>query len=360
MEYLTKFLKQLGDLDINEKRKPQTSKFSTKKDNIKTEFQIITAGSTAGEKIVIIKMQEGSVKTIDQIGLTKTQIENFKNIFEEQKGIFLVTGPSGAGVSTTLYALIKNHDPFMNNINVLEKKKSLELHNVTQNYYRLSDTGTGTYGKRLLTMTRTGPDIIAVADVEDADTAKVLANYISSDPKITYATFSAPSVIQAVAKWFKMVPDRNLAVDVLTGISCQRLVRTLCKECRQAYEPKVEIFKKFNIPADKIKILYRQGQIEYDKNGKPIVCPECQGTGFVGRTGVFETIFFTPELRDAIKKAKSLQEISTYFRKARMLFLQEQAIRKVAEGITSIDEVIREFSPKTPDAAKRASDANKK
>jgi len=94
-------------------------------------------------------------------------------------------------------------------------------------------------------------------------------------------------------------------------------------------------------------MFYRPGEIEYDKHGKPIVCEKCQGTGFYGRTGMFETIRITDELREVIQTAKTPQEIVTAFRKAGMLYMQEQSIKKVTMGITSINEVIRNFSTKS-------------
>jgi type II secretory ATPase GspE/PulE/Tfp pilus assembly ATPase PilB-like protein len=355
MEYLVKFLKQMADIDVNEKRKPQSGSFTARKQTKNFVFRVNTGGSTAGEKIQITRIEEESLMKISEIGLTKSQLEMFDNT-KEDKGIFIITGPAGSGVSTTFYACVRNHDPFISNINTIEKKEGKTIHNITQIYYKLSDTGTTSYARRLQTMSRTGPDIIGVAECEDADTAKVITNVLANDKKIIYVTFSAPSVIQAIVKWFKLVPDRNIAIDLLKGISCQRLVRKLCTQCREAYEPNREVFKKFNLPADKIKILYRKGEIEYDKHGKPMLCEKCQGSGFVGRTGIFETVFFDDQLKEAIKKATSLQEIANLLRRAKMLYLQEQAIRKVAEGVTSIDEVIREFTPKAAAEPKRTAD----
>lgn len=349
MEYLVKFLKSMGDMDMNEKRKPQVGSFYVQRDKEKFEFQIKTAGSTAGEKIAIVRVEEESLLKLDQIGLTNSQFEQVSTLNQEtNNGIFLVTGPGGSGVTTTFYAMLRNHDPFMHNIVMLEKQETTDIPNITQNYFKLTDTGTTTYARKLQSMLRTGPDIVGLADCDDAETAQTLVKFIAPDPRTVYATMHAPSVLQALAKWLKFVPDRNEAVGVLRGISCQRLVRKLCSECRQAYIPNREVFKKFNIPADKVKHLYRKGEIEYDKNGKPLLCEQCQGTGFIERTGIFETILFDDELKEAVKKAKSLQEIANYFRRAKMFYLQEQAIKKVAAGITSIDEIIREFAPKKP------------
>jgi len=127
----------------------------------------------------------------------------------------------------------------------------------------------------------------------------------------------------------------------------QRLVRILCPDCRQSYQPNPALFKKFNIPANEVGMFYRPGEIEYDKHGKPIVCQTCQGTGFYGRTGLFETVLVNEGLRETIKAAKSHQEVATAMRKAGMLYMQEQSIKKVTMGITSINEVIRIFSSKS-------------
>lgn len=242
--------------------------------------------------------------------------------------------------------MLRNHDPFMNHINTLEKQPSAELPNITQHTFTLSDTGSTTYPQKLQAVLRMGPDIIGIADCNEAQSAS-LACQAAKDGKIAYATIDATSVIQALGKWLKLVADKDLVADTLAAIINQRLVRKLCTECRQAYQPNQGLFRKFNIPSDKIKVLYRPGEIEYDKRGKPIVCDNCQGTGFADRTGIFETIVVTDELRQVIKNAKSLQEVAAHFRRAGMLYLQEQSIKKVSEGITSINEVIRKFSSAT-------------
>ena len=231
----------------------------------------------------------------------------------------------------------------MNNINTLEKQASTELSNITQHTFTLSDTGNMNYSQKLQAVLRMGPDIIGIAECEEAKSAN-LACSAAKDGKTVYATTEATSVIQALGKWLKLVADKEAVADTLAVIINQRLVRKLCEECKQAYQPNQGLFRKFNIPSDKIKVLYRPGEIEYDKHGKPIVCQNCQGTGFCDRTGIFEIVVLTDELKQIIKEAKSLQEIASHFRRAGMLYLQEQSIKKVAKGITSINEVIRKFS----------------
>jgi len=350
MKYLIHFLKHLADLDTKEIRKPQKGKFRVSKGKENTEWEVATAGSTAGEQVRLkLLTREGITRLVD-IGLMRDQYEQLNGFRELKQGLFIVAGPKKSGVTTTFYALLRNHDAFLNSINTLERQPSTELPNITQNIYTLSDTGTSTFGKKLQVVVRMGPDIVGVADCEDSETAQVACTS-AKDGKIIYVTFEADSVIQALGKWLKLVGDRNLAAETLLGISNQRLIRKLCNECKQAYAPDKELFRKFNISAEKTKVLYRAGKVQYDKHGKPVTCEHCQGTGFVGRTGVFETIIITDELRTAIKQAKSLPEIGAQFRRAKMLYLQEQALRKVISGTTSVNEMIRVLSTskaKTP------------
>lgn len=343
VEFFIRYLKNLADLDIEEHRKPQTGRFVAQKDGKPFGWEVTTAGTTAGEQVKLKFVAEYSFKMLPDLGLMPEQLEMLKGIAQGPKGIFIISGPKKSGVTTTFYSLIRNHDPFLNNINLLEKQPAGEVPNVTQNVYTLGDTGTTTYAKRFHIMLRTGPDIVGVEHAEDKDIAK-LACAAAKDNKIAYITFEAASVIESISKWINLVADRELAIDSLIGLSNQRLVRKLCEQCRQPYEPNKELLRKHNIPADKIKAFYRNGEIQYNKRGKPIICQHCQGTGFYGRTAILEAIVLDKETKQLLKQAKSSGDIGTILRRARMLYLQEQAIRKVADGVTSINEVIRILS----------------
>ena len=343
MEYFIHFLKNLADLDANEKRKPQKGKFKIRQDEENTEWEVATAGSTAGEQLRLKQIMQQKIAKLTEIGLMPRQYEQLNKIRGLKQGLFIVTGPKKTGVTTTFYALLRNHDAFINSITTLEKRLSAELPNITQNVFTLSDTGTTTYDKKLQAIVRMGPDIIGIADCENTETAQV-ACAAAKDGKIVYVTLNADTVLRALGKWMKLVGDRNLAVENLLGISNQRLIRKLCDECKQAYEPNRELLRKFNIPAEKAKAFYRPGKLQYPRHGKPITCEDCQGTGFLGRMGVFETITINDELRKAIVQAKSLSEIGNQFRRAKMLYLQEQALRRVVGGTTSINEVVRMLS----------------
>jgi len=343
MQYFIRFVKQLADLDTKEKRKPQKGTFKIYQGENHTEWEVTTAGSTAGEQVRLKQITQEAIPKLSDIGLMPEQYEQLSKFSEIKQGVFIISGPNKSGVTTTLYALLRNLDAFLNNINTLERQPSHKLPNITQNIFSLSDTGTTTFAKKLQSVVRMGPDVVAVADCEDSETAQVACSAVK-DGKIMYVTLKADSVIQALAKWLKFVGDRRLAGGTLLGICNQRLLRKLCNECKQAYAPDKELFKKFNISAEKTKVLYRAGKVLYDKRGKASTCENCQGTGYYGRTGIFEIIILNAELRKALIQMKSLPEIVTQFRRAKMLYLQEQALRKVISGTVAINEMIRVLS----------------
>jgi type IV pilus assembly protein PilB len=343
MRYFIRFIKQLADLETKEKRKPQKGTFKIHQGENYTEWEVATAGSTAGEQVRLKQITQEAISKLGDIGLMPEQYERLGNFREMKQGVFIISGPNKSGVTTTLYALLRNHDAFINHINTLERQASYNLPNITQNAFNLSDTGTTTFAKKLQALVRMGPDVVGVGECEDAETAQVACK-AAADGKLMYITLKAGSVIQAFAKWLKFVGDRNLATGTLLGISNQRLLRKLCGECKQAYTPDKELFKKFNINAEKTKVLYRTGKVLYDKHGKASTCENCQGTGYFGRMGVFEIITLNNELRKALIQMRSLPEIGTQFRRAKMLYLQEQALRRVISGTVAINEMIRVLS----------------
>jgi len=343
MDYLTHFIKNVANLDIKEKRKPQKGKLSTRQGQEHIDWEVTTAGSRAGEQIVLKQKMQRSITKISDLGLMSAQEERLRSIPTLGSGVFIISGPGKSGVSTTFYSLLRTHDAFINSIHTLEREITGDLMNMTQEVYSFSDTGTMTFGKKLQGMFRMGPDVCGVAGCQDSETAQTICDAAKKGIMV-YVTLEADSVIKAVDKWIRLVGDKNKAIESVVGISNQRLIRILCEGCKQAYAPNVELLKKFNLPAKKAKVLHRPGKVQYDKHGKALTCEDCQGTGFVGRTGIFELITIDDSLRDMLVKAQSVSEIASRFRGAKMLYLQEQALRKVIAGVTSINEMVRVLS----------------
>ncbi|MHC4292698.1 MAG: GspE/PulE family protein [Planctomycetota bacterium] len=344
MEHFIRFIKNLADLDIEEKRKPQKGKFRSLRDKDMAEWEVNTAGSTSGEKIRIKHIKEDVISKLPDIGLAPRELESLIQLRDKEQGIFIVSGPRKSGVSTTFYAFIRNHDPFLNNVNTLELQPTMTLGNITQNIYSLSDSGVHTYARKLQEISRLGADVIGVADCTDTQTARAACE-AASTKKIVYILIESNNLKEALQRWIKLVDDKKLAIKPLLGAINQRLVRKLCEECKQGYQPNKELLRKFNIPADKAKILYRPGKVIYDKRGKATTCLACQGTGFVGRVGVFETLIIDDDqLRKEMIGLKSLSDLGSYLRRTKMRYLQEQMLRLVIGGATAINEMVRVLS----------------
>ncbi|MCB9853284.1 MAG: Flp pilus assembly complex ATPase component TadA [Phycisphaerales bacterium] len=340
-------LKRVACMNTEEHRRPQQGEFTgsigageTSTRNVTIDMK--TSGNTKGERIVMKLFSDETKFKVADLGMTQTQIGKFEEMVKENRGVVIVSGPRGSGVTSTLYAIIRGHDAFMQNIHTLEVSKALDLENVTQHVYD-SQNGTVSYGKRLRSIIRTEPDVVMVGETPDTETAELTA-HAGRQGKRMYLGLQASDVFSALNKYLQAVNDAPTAAGSLMCVTNQRLARVVCSACRRAYRPDPNLLKKANLPTDQNRPFYRPPnpeEIPVDKHGNPEICAICQGTGYVGRTGVFEILMLDDELRSLIAKGTPLQSIKTEARKRGMLNLQEVALHKVFEGHTSINEVLR-------------------
>lgn len=350
-------LKRVASMNTEEHRRPQQGEFTgsigageSSTRNVTIDMK--TSGNTNGERIVLKLFSDETKFKVTDLGLAQAQIGRFEELVKENRGVVIVSGPRGSGVTSTLYAIVRGHDAFMQNIHTLEVSKALELENVTQHVYD-SQNGTVSYGKRLRSIIRTEPDVVMVGETPDAETAE-LAAHAGRQGKRIYLGLQASDVFSALNKYLQAVNDAPMASAGLMCVTNQRLARVVCSACRRAYRPDPNLLRKANLPTDQNRPFYRPpnpDEIPVDKHGNPEICAICQGTGYVGRTGVFEILFLDDDLRALIAKGTPLQTIKTEARKRGMLNLQEVALHKVFEGHTSINEVLRvtkEAPPRPP------------
>ncbi|MBN1845655.1 MAG: Flp pilus assembly complex ATPase component TadA [Sedimentisphaerales bacterium] len=344
------YLKAAGGLDVEDRRKPQKGHFSLLIEKARIDWSIRTAGSTRGEQMVLQRIEEQKTMSIDVLGFNPNQLELIKTVCKQPQGIFLVCGSRGVGQTTTLYSLVRCHDAFIQNVHTLELKALTDLDNITQHIVPASE-GTKNGARQLQSILRSDPDVVMVSFCDDPDMAKVGTQAIREGKKL-YFGIQAPSTFHGLQAWLKMVDDNRRVSKTLLGVLSQRLMRRLCPDCKVAYQPDAALLKKLNLPADKIKQFFRPGEIEYGKGGKPIVCERCQGTGYFGRMAVFEFLYISDSLRKLIRENAPINAMRAQCRKDKMLYLQEEALRKVIDGTTSIQEVLRvtaESSAKTND-----------
>jgi type II secretory ATPase GspE/PulE/Tfp pilus assembly ATPase PilB-like protein len=339
--------KRIGCLNIDEHRKPQVGKFKAtigaggKAGDKSVDVEIKTSGGATLERVALRMTSEEQKLKLTDLGLTKDQLAKFEGL-KDAKGVVIVTGPKAGGVTSTLYSMLKVHDAFLQNIHTLEIGKLMDVENVTQHVFD-SQGGTITFGKRLRSIIRTDPDIVMAGDVPDAETAQIAAGSGKQGKRI-YIGMTAKDVMTGLGMYIQAVGDPALAAAGLLAVTNQRLLRVLCTHCRKAYRPDPSLLKKGNLPQGEDRLFYRPpnpDEVEVDKKGNPLICPVCQGSGYIGRTGVFEILFVDDNVRKLISANTPLANIKAEVRKKGMLFLQEVALHKVYDGVTSIAEVLR-------------------
>jgi len=216
---------------------------------------------------------------------------------------------------------------------------------VTQTSYSANGADAVPYCKSLQSLLRKGPDVVGVDWMGDRDTAR-LAVAAATDGRWVYACMNAAAMADMADRWTELAGETGLAWDVTAAALCQCLVRTICPACKMPYRPGKELFAKFNIAATNVGTFYRPtGQVT-DKQGRTAVCQRCQGTGYEGRTAVFEGAAVGMQTRKELQSAGTGAERVAAMRRAGMKYLQEVAIDKAVAGTISIHEIIERL--KTP------------
>lgn len=335
------YVKTICGLDVNEHRQPQKSKLMAQQVHVdrKVTLDIETAGSRAGEKLVIRIRAEEAKFTIAEIGFTQEQIDKFQPLLDAKKGVVVVSGMGHAGLTSTLYAMGRSMDAFVQNIHSVEVKPLMELDNITQNIYEVGSDKS--FARYLQTISRREPDILLVDPCKDAETTKMITQLATGKNKKIFTSIHATNTLTALGRMMKWTESPEEVAEAILAVMYQRLVRKLCPACREAYKPNPETLRKMNLSSRENVTFYRPpSQQLVDKKGNPIVCATCQGSGYVGRTAVFEIMFVDDNLRDAIRTGEG-RAIKSAARKSGLKYWDESALEKVLAGITSVQEIVR-------------------
>jgi type II secretory ATPase GspE/PulE/Tfp pilus assembly ATPase PilB-like protein len=358
--------KVLADLDITEKRKPQDGSFSAElieekplrkkkssgemptvvaegeRDQLtrQIDFRVATAGSVTGEKLVMrILDKSRQLAGLAQIGLREKIREQVRGLVTQPHGMLIVCGPTGAGKSTTLYACLAEIDRYQKNVITVENPVEYHIDNVTQ--IEINPKAGKTFASELRSILRQDPDVIYVGEVRDHETAEI-ACQAAQTGHMVFTTLHANDTVTALGRLLDLGVQPFMVASAVSAILGQRLVRVLCPKCKQRYKPNPDLLRKANLPADKITHFYRpperpEGVISKGDD----VCAVCGGTGYRGRTGVFELLVMTDTIRALIRENPNLNAIRAEAVKGGMKYLQEDGLRQVIEGKTSIQELLR-------------------
>ena len=325
--------KVLSAMDISEKRKPQDGSFGATLSGRSLDFRVATSGSKAGEKLVMRILDNSSAVTkMEDLGMRPKLIEQVRGLVTQPHGMFLCCGPTGAGKSTTLYASLREIDRYQKNIITVEDPIEYQLDNITQ--MEVNTKAGQTFATSLRSILRQDPDVIMIGEIRDQETASI-ACQAANTGHMVFSTVHSNDAVTALFRLLDLGVEPFMIASALSGVLGQRLVRLLCEACKEPYKPKPEFLKKANLPADKVDVFYRRPE------NPEQVCQQCGGTGYFGRTGIYELLVLTEPMRDMIRENPSINKIKAEARKGGMIYLQEDGLRQVIQGRTSIEELLR-------------------
>lgn len=332
------FWRDAATMDLSDRRKQQIGMVKIMRGEQGSDLRVMAIGGQGGLRLSIKVNPALAVRrSADTLGLIDAQRQALDEIVGDGRGVVLLASPAGQGRTTTLYTLIKMHDAYTRNVQTLEFEIEDGLEGTKQNVFdRTSEDQE--FSKNLRSILRRDPNVVGVAEVPDRDTALEITRGDMENARV-YASLRAPDAMHALQLWIRLLGDQEVAAKHLHGVLASRLVRKLCENCRVPYQPTPEMLKKLGLPADKVKQLFKKGGQVLVKN-KPEVCPVCNGLGYAGQEGVFEVYPIGSEERELIRQG-NLQGLRAELRKRKHLSIQQVALRKAVDGVTSVEEVLR-------------------
>jgi type II secretory ATPase GspE/PulE/Tfp pilus assembly ATPase PilB-like protein len=333
--------KVLGNMDITEKRKPQDGSFSAKVEDRMVDFRVATAGSVVGEKLVLRVLDRAShIDDLAQLGLRERMHQQVRDVVTQAHGMFIACGPTGSGKTTTLYAALNEIDRYQQNVITIENPVEYQLTNATQ--IEVNTRAGKTFAEELRSTLRQDPDVIMIGEIRDKETAEI-ACQAAQTGHMVYTTLHANDALTAIGRLIDLGVQPFMIASALSAVLSQRLVRALCPHCKVRYRPNADLLRKLNLPADKIKYFYRPPEPgdESEGGGEHEPCAHCGGTGYRGRVGIFELLVINDGLRALIRENPNLMALKQEALKAGLRSLQEDGMRQVIEGRTSIAELLR-------------------
>jgi len=288
-----------------------------------------------GERLTV-KVMNPAVKleTALDLGMSEDLRGKIRSTAGDKPGLFIVAGPPGSGTTTSRFAVVRTLDAYVLGIYSYCDLMGRTLTNVTEFKSVEGDDLAATLHR----IARQEGDIVVVDPLKDEAMAKQVATRIGDLMAISEMTAKdAPSAVVQLVQWL----GAETVAKSLKGVLSQKLIRTLCTECRQAYKPNPDFLKKAGLPST-VTTLYRKPPVT-EVPGEQSDCPKCENVGFIGRTGMFELIQMTDGMREIITSGGDVAAIKAQMRADKMLTLQQDALRQVAEGKTSLDEVQRLF-----------------
>ena len=322
-------IKLLAKMDVSDKFKPQDGSFSMKFNDKSFDFRVSTLPTIKGESCVIRILNKSNIlKKLDDIGISYYNLDKIKNLISSPNGIFLVTGPTGSGKSTTLYAVLNSLDKEKYKIITVEDPVEYKLEGIEQ--VQVNPKKGLTFGTALRSILRQDPDIIMIGEIRDKETLEI-AIKAALTGHLVISTLHTNDSVSAINRMIDMGVPKYLIASALIGIEAQRLVKITCPYCKKEYEPPKGLYKI-------VQPLFPKNIKFYKGTG----CEKCNYTGYISRTIISEVFIKNAEVEEMILKGNTKIEIEEVLKeKHDFITMFTDGIKKVINGETTIEEIFR-------------------
>ncbi len=319
-------IKVMAKLDIAEQRVPQDGRFQVIADGKEVDLRISTLPTVLGEKIVIRVLDKQRVTfNLDQLGIPDVTLQSIKTLLKKPHGLVLVSGPTGSGKTTTLYSALELIKSVHRNIVTVEDPVEYQMELINQ--VQVDSKHGVSFANALRSILRQDPDVIMVGEIRDAETAQV-AVQAALTGHLVLSTLHTNDSASAIIRMMDMGIESYKLAAALAGVVAQRLVRTLCPHCQTSYYPTAEYLKVLHYQGD-----MRRGFVKGEG------CRECFDTGFRGRTGIYEVLTATSELRQLISEEASLETVRSWFNEQGYPTLLDCGLQLAEREETSLEEI---------------------
>jgi type IV pilus assembly protein PilB len=326
-------IKVMSELDIAERRVPQDGRFRVRYKGRLIDFRVSVMPTIHGEDAVLRVLDKESMSekfsklSLDVVGFADSDIVKFRRYIKEPYGMVLVTGPTGSGKTTTLYAALSEIKNDEDKIITIEDPVEYQIKGITQ--IPVNEKKGLTFARGLRSILRHDPDKILVGEIRDQDTAQIAINAALTG-HLVFTTVHANNVLDVLGRFLNMGVETYNFVSALNCILAQRLVRLICTHCKTQVEYPIEVFEESGLRPEEW-----QGMTFYEGRG----CFECGGTGFRGRSAIHELLDLSERIREMILEKRPASEIKRQAKDEGMMFLRESALNKVRAGLTTLKEI---------------------
>jgi len=329
-------MKTIAGLDAKQRVKRQEGAFGAEIEKVKYTCRLVSQGTKTGERALM--QLTGRKKKLDRLAdldMRAKLIEDLKATLALPQGMAVVSAPPAGGLTTLFAATISEMDRFVRGFVGVESTAVKELNVENVPITAFDPTAGQTPATILPKLIREHPDVFIVPDMVDAESATILCDQVESENRMVVTSVRAKEAAESLLRVMMLkVPPAKFATAVIAALN-ERLIRKLCAKCKEGYAPTPQVLEQLGIPAGRVEAFYRPPQQPEE------VCPECQGIGYLGRTGIFELLIVDEGVRQALTTTPQLAAVRQAARKAGMRTLQEEGIVLVAKGITSLQELMR-------------------